>query len=92
MRLGLARPERAPRRLEVVAEAAPVAEPGLEARRGGLADAGAGAAVLIASGVHTSQAIAFSIAAQMLGIFAGAAIVGAAGIWTAGRRLVPARV
>jgi uncharacterized membrane protein YbhN (UPF0104 family) len=58
---------------------------------GAATQAGAGAAVLIASGVHPSQALAFSVGAQLLGIMAGAAIVAAAGIWSAGCRLVPAR-
>jgi uncharacterized membrane protein YbhN (UPF0104 family) len=59
---------------------------------GAATQAGAGAAVLIASGVHASQAIAFSVGAQLLGIMAGAAIVAASAAWTAGSRLVPVRV
>jgi uncharacterized membrane protein YbhN (UPF0104 family) len=59
---------------------------------GAATQAGAGAAVLIASGIHTSQAVAFSVGAQLLGIAAGAVIVAAAGLWTARGRLVPARV
>jgi uncharacterized membrane protein YbhN (UPF0104 family) len=59
---------------------------------GAATQAGAGAAVLIASGVHASQAVAFSVAAQLLGIMAGAAIVAVASVWSAGNRLVPARV
>lgn len=58
---------------------------------GAATQAGAGAAVLIASGVPASKAIAFSVAAQLLGIMAGAAIVAVAGLWQAGSRLVPAR-
>lgn len=57
---------------------------------GAATQAGAGAAVLIASGVHASQAVAFSVGAQLLGIVAGAVIVAAAGLWSAGTRLVPA--
>jgi uncharacterized membrane protein YbhN (UPF0104 family) len=58
---------------------------------GAATQAGAGAAILIASGVPATKAIAFSVAAQLLGIMAGAAIVAAAGLWQAGARLVPAR-
>jgi uncharacterized membrane protein YbhN (UPF0104 family) len=58
---------------------------------GAATQAGAGAAVLIASGIHASQAIAFSVGAQLLGIMAGAFVVAVAGAWTAGSRLVPAR-
>jgi uncharacterized membrane protein YbhN (UPF0104 family) len=59
---------------------------------GAATQAGAGAAVLIASGVGTSQAVAFAIAAQTLVILAGAAVVAGAGLWSAGTRLIPARV
>lgn len=59
---------------------------------GAATQAGAGAAVLIASGVHASQAVAFSVMAQLLGIMAGAACVAAGGLWTAGARFAPARV
>jgi len=58
---------------------------------GAATQAGAGAAILIATGVHASQAIAFAVAAQALIILAGAAIVLFAGLWQAGRRLAPAR-
>ncbi len=58
---------------------------------GAATQAGAGAAILIASGVHASEAIAFSVAAQALVILAGAAIVVTAALWQAGLRLAPAR-
>jgi hypothetical protein len=45
--------------------------------------AGAGAAILVASGVHTEQAVAFGVAAQALLISAGAAFVLALGAWHA---------
>ena len=59
---------------------------------GAATQAGAGAAILIASGVHASDAIAFSVAAQALAILAGAAILVAAALWQARLRLVPARI
>jgi hypothetical protein len=58
---------------------------------GAATQAGAGAAILIASGVHASDAIAFSVAAQALAILAGASIVVAAAIWQARLRLASAR-
>ncbi len=57
---------------------------------GAATQAGAGAAILIASGVHTEQAIAFGIAAQALVIAVGAACVMAMGVWHAHGRLAPA--
>jgi uncharacterized membrane protein YbhN (UPF0104 family) len=42
---------------------------------GAATQAGAGAAILIASGVHTTDAIAFSVAAQALVIVTGAAVI-----------------
>src|SRR5207237_10858165 len=59
---------------------------------GAATQAGAGAAILIASGVHATEAIAFSVAAQALAILAGAAILVAAALWQARLRLVPARI
>lgn len=56
---------------------------------GAATQAGAGAAILIASGVHTEQAIAFGIAAQALVILVGAVCVVALGLWHAQGRLVP---
>ena len=44
---------------------------------------GAGAAILVASGVHTEEAVAFGIAAQALLIAAGATFVLALGAWHA---------
>jgi hypothetical protein len=58
---------------------------------GAATQAGAGAAILIASGVHASNAVAFSVAAQALAILAGAAILVAAALWQARLRLVPVR-
>jgi uncharacterized membrane protein YbhN (UPF0104 family) len=48
---------------------------------------GAGAGILVASGVHAERAIAFGIAAQSLVIFAGAAFVLALAAWHAQGRL-----
>ena len=45
--------------------------------------AGAGAAILVASGVHTDEAVAFGIAAQALLIAVGAMFVLALGAWHA---------
>lgn len=59
---------------------------------GAATQAGAGAAILIASGVHSSDALAFSVAAQSLGIVAGAVIALTALAWHARHRLVPVRV
>ena len=42
---------------------------------GAATQAGAGAAILVASGVHTTDAIAFSVAAQALVIVTGAAVI-----------------
>ncbi len=50
---------------------------------GAATQAGAGAALLVASGVDTSRAIAFAVAAQSLLILAGAALVAVAGVWRA---------
>ncbi len=52
---------------------------------------GAGAAVLVVSGMHTSEAVAFALSAQALIIVAGASIVVCVAVWHAGSRLVPAR-
>jgi len=49
--------------------------------------AGAGAAVLVAAGVHVEQAVAFSVAAQALVVVAGALIVVAMGTDHVGARL-----
>ena len=42
---------------------------------GGVAQAGAGAALLVAAGIHTSEAAAFAIAAQGMIVLAGAAVL-----------------
>jgi uncharacterized membrane protein YbhN (UPF0104 family) len=54
---------------------------------GAAMQAGAGAAILVASGVQSEQAIAFGIAAQALVISVGAACVLALGAWHAHGRL-----
>ncbi|HEY3185546.1 MAG TPA: lysylphosphatidylglycerol synthase domain-containing protein [Gaiellaceae bacterium] len=56
---------------------------------GAATQAGAGAAILVAAGVHTEQAIAFGIAAQALVIAAGAVFVAALGAWHAQARFLP---
>ena len=50
---------------------------------GAAMQAGAGAAILVASGVRTEEAVAFGIAAQALVIAAGAAFVLALAAWHA---------
>jgi uncharacterized membrane protein YbhN (UPF0104 family) len=50
---------------------------------GAAMQAGAGAAILVASGVHTEEAVAFGIAAQALLIAVGATFVLALGAWHA---------
>lgn len=56
---------------------------------GAATQAGAGAAMLMASGIHTGQAVAFGIASQALGIVAGAVFVVALAAWHAQARLLP---
>jgi uncharacterized membrane protein YbhN (UPF0104 family) len=58
---------------------------------GAATQAGAGAAILIVSGVPKGEALAFAVAAQGLIILVGAAVVAAAGIWAIVSRLRPAR-
>ncbi|HVH51150.1 MAG TPA: hypothetical protein VM690_03325, partial [Gaiellaceae bacterium] len=53
---------------------------------GAATQAGAGAAILIASGVHTTEAIAFSVAAQALVVVTGAAVVLLVTGWQVARR------
>ena len=57
---------------------------------GAAVQAGAGAAILIASGMRTDDAVAFGVAAQALVIASGAAFVLALGAWHLHGRLVPA--
>jgi len=57
---------------------------------GAATQAGAGAAILVASGVHASDAVAFGVAAQGLGILVGAVLVLALVAWHVGGRLRPA--
>ena len=54
---------------------------------GAATQAGAGAAILIISGVPKADALAFSVAAQAMVIVAGAACVAVAGAWHLGARL-----
>jgi uncharacterized membrane protein YbhN (UPF0104 family) len=54
---------------------------------GAVVQAGAGAAILVAAGIHSDQAVAFGIAAQALTIAAGAAFVLVLGAWHAQGRL-----
>src|SRR5436190_1368026 len=54
---------------------------------GAATQAGAGAAILIVSGIPKADAFAFSVAAQGMVILAGAAVVAAAGFWHLGLRL-----
>jgi uncharacterized membrane protein YbhN (UPF0104 family) len=56
---------------------------------GAAMQAGAGAAILVASGMHAEQAIAFGIAAQATVIAAGAACVLALAVWHAQGRFLP---
>jgi len=56
---------------------------------GAAMQAGAGAAILVASGMHAEQAVAFGIAAQALVIAAGAACVLALAVWHAQGRFLP---
>jgi uncharacterized membrane protein YbhN (UPF0104 family) len=57
---------------------------------GAATQAGAGAAILVASGVHASEAVAFGVAAQGLGILVGALLVLAMLARNLGGRLRPA--
>jgi len=54
---------------------------------GAATQAGAGAAILIISGIPKGQAFAFAVAAQGLVIIVGAAIVGAAAVWALAGKL-----
>ncbi len=54
---------------------------------GAAMQAGAGAAILVASGIHAEQAVAFGIAAQALLMATGAVFVAALGAWHAQGRL-----
>jgi Lysylphosphatidylglycerol synthase TM region len=54
---------------------------------GAATQAGAGAAILVASGVGTANAVSFAVGAQVLLIFAGAAVLAFAALWHGGRRL-----
>jgi Lysylphosphatidylglycerol synthase TM region len=59
---------------------------------GAATQAGAGAAILIVSGIPKTQAIAFAVAAQALVIVVGAAVVTIAGLWHLAARFRPRRV
>jgi len=54
---------------------------------GAAMQAGAGAAILVASGIHAEEAVAFGVAAQALLMAVGAAFVLALGAWHAQGRL-----
>ena len=58
---------------------------------GAVTQAGAGTAILVASGIPLGRAVAFAVAAQALLIFAGAAVVLFAAAWHGVQRLAPAR-
>jgi uncharacterized membrane protein YbhN (UPF0104 family) len=58
---------------------------------GAATQAGAGAAILVAGGVGAAEAVSFAIAAQVLLIFAGAAVLLYAAAWHGGRRLASLR-
>jgi uncharacterized membrane protein YbhN (UPF0104 family) len=59
---------------------------------GAATQAGAGAAVLIASGVSTSQAVGVAIGAQVLGVLSGGSILLCAATWCTRLRLAPTRI
>jgi uncharacterized membrane protein YbhN (UPF0104 family) len=71
----------------LVASAASAALP--IAPAGAATQAGAGAAILALGGVHTADAIAFSIAAQALVIVTGAAVILLIASWQLALRLRP---
>jgi uncharacterized membrane protein YbhN (UPF0104 family) len=54
---------------------------------GAATQVGAGAAILMASGVGASSAVSFAVGAQALLILAGAAVLAFAALWHGGRRL-----
>lgn len=58
---------------------------------GAATQAGAGAAALIAAGITPSEAIAVAVAAQLLSVLAGGAILAAAMAWQARLRFAPLR-
>jgi hypothetical protein len=55
---------------------------------GAATQAGAGSAILMASGVHTGSAIAFAVSAQMLVVATGAVVLLLVGGWHAGNKLL----
>jgi hypothetical protein len=58
---------------------------------GAATQAGAGAAILIASGLSATQAVAFAVAAHGLMILAGAAVVVFAAAWQGGKKVARIR-
>ena len=54
---------------------------------GAATQVGAGAAILMASGVGTANAVSFAVGAQALIILAGAAVLAFAALWHGGKRL-----
>ena len=59
---------------------------------GGVAQAGAGAAILVSSGIHASEAAAFAIAAQGMIVLAGAGVIVLTTMLHMARSRLPARV
>jgi hypothetical protein len=57
---------------------------------GAAMQAGAGAAILVAAGMHSDEAIAFGVAAQGLVVGVGAIFVAAVAVTRAGARIRPA--
>jgi uncharacterized membrane protein YbhN (UPF0104 family) len=58
---------------------------------GAATQAGAGAAILVAAGIGAGKAVSFAIAAQVLLIIAGAAVLLFAAVWHGGRHLASVR-
>ncbi len=56
---------------------------------GAATQAGAGAAILIAGGVHTADAIAFSVAVQAMVVITGAAVMLLLSAWRLGLKMAP---
>jgi len=74
----------------LVASAASAALP--IAPAGAATQAGAGAAILVLGGVHTADAVAFSVAAQALVIVTGAAVILLIAAWQLGIRIRTSRL
>ena len=59
---------------------------------GGVAQAGAGAALLVSAGIHASEAAAFAVAAQGLIVLAGAGVLVLTATMHAARTRLPLRL